>query len=490
MVKYTEFQNRIVATGHTVVSCSLVLLFVGVIVWCILKALAFASPAVIPVVTGFFLALFFKPYYLWWEKRLHYRSLAVLAMLVTVLVPLSILVWFVGATIVNEITDFIRQIPDLFASLMSWLGAKCPTARDVLGQFQSAFAKASDANACIAAPTAEAVAPSIVFDPSVSNTVGSVVSSVDVAVVPTATNCASTTLPSIDYGKLSELYAKYGDTIKNAGMSLYQAGAAKTGAVGAGGGAASMVTAASASATSAAGADALGSGSGGLAVAFASCRSALMSAGASVLGFFQSLLYVLVTAVFFVFFLTTKNCRGGKIVEFVPMLNDVTRRFVAKQIDAVIEILVSFFQRQVAICLLEGCYYGIGFWLVGLPYGFFMGFMLGVLNLIPFFGSLVCLPLALTVAYFGAGGSGIRVLLVLVVWVLGLALDGYYVTPKIQGDRTGLGYAGVIFSFLFWPMLLGSLLGLLLAIPFSACSVVVWRGVCEFLPNGERTGGK
>ena len=46
MVKYTESQNKIVATGHTVVSFALVLLFVATIAWCILKGLSFAAPAV------------------------------------------------------------------------------------------------------------------------------------------------------------------------------------------------------------------------------------------------------------------------------------------------------------------------------------------------------------------------------------------------------------------------------------------------------------
>ena len=66
---------------------------------------------------------------------------------------------------------------------------------------------------------------------------------------------------------------------------------------------------------------------------------------------------------------------------------------------------------------------------------------------------------------------------VLVVWLCGQVLDGYVITPKVQGDKTGLGFAGVIFSFIFWPTVLGPLLGLLLAIPLSAFCVVLWRTV-------------
>jgi predicted PurR-regulated permease PerM len=75
------------------------------------------------------------------------------------------------------------------------------------------------------------------------------------------------------------------------------------------------------------------------------------------------------------------------------------------------------------------------------------------------------------------GGSGLRVLLVLVVWGIGQFLDGYFITPKIQGDKTGLGYTGVIFSFFFWATVLGPMLGMLLAIPLSAFCVVLWRAL-------------
>ena len=121
--------------------------------------------------------------------------------------------------------------------------------------------------------------------------------------------------------------------------------------------------------------------------------------------------------------------------------------------------------------------YGTGFALVGLPYGFLIGFALGVMNLVPFLGSVVCLPIALPAAYFMEGGSTTRLCLVLAVWLAGQLLDGYFITPRIQGNKTGLGYAGVIFSFFFWATVFGPLMGMLFAIPLSAFCVVLWRAV-------------
>ena len=210
---------------------------------------------------------------------------------------------------------------------------------------------------------------------------------------------------------------------------------------------------------------------------YTSYGATALRAGTGALKLLGGLVSALVTVIFFVFFLTTRERRGSEIVDELAFLKPETRAFVAEQFDAFTDILVSFFQRQAVICLVEGVLYGVGFTLVGLPYGFLVGFALGTINLVPFLGSLVCLPIALPLAYFGAGGSSLRLVAVLGVWLAGQLLDGYFITPKIQGGRTGLGYAGVIFSFFLWSTLLGPLLGMLLAIPLSAFCVVLWRAL-------------
>ena len=185
----------------------------------------------------------------------------------------------------------------------------------------------------------------------------------------------------------------------------------------------------------------------------------------------------LLSLLFFVFFLMRPDLKGDDCVRHMPFLKEGTRNFVAEQIDSFIGILVSFFQRQVLICMVEGILYGTGFMFVGLPYGFVLGFMLGALNLVPLLGTILILPLALPIAFFGDGGSILRLVGVTGVWITGQLLDGYLITPTIQGDKTGLGFAGVIFSFLFWGVIFHSLLGLLLAIPLSAFCTVLWRAV-------------
>ena len=356
MVDFSDSQKRIVASGLTVLSVVIVGAFVALILWGVMKVLSFASPALVPVVMGFFLALFFRPYYLLWKRLLHNPTLSLLAMLSTVFVPLGIVVWQAGSLIVEQLLNLMKQGPGLVNQVMGWFRETFPSLHNLLIEM------------------------------------------------------------GVRYEDLGYMYTTYG-------------------------------------------------------------TSAAIQAGASAVHCLQNVLSVFVSLIFFVFFLMTPERRGSSIVAQIPFFKPETRAFVETQIDTFVDILVSFFQRQAVICLIEGVMYGAGFALVGLPYGFLIGFALGVLNLVPFLGSVLCLPIALPIAYFMEGGSTTRLCLVLAVWLSGQLLDGYLITPRIQGNKTGLGYAGVIFSFFFWATVLGPLMGMLFAIPLSAFCVVLWRAV-------------
>jgi predicted PurR-regulated permease PerM len=71
------------------------------------------------------------------------------------------------------------------------------------------------------------------------------------------------------------------------------------------------------------------------------------------------------------------------------------------------------------------------------------------------------------------------------VWAYPLIVTGIFVVvqqinslvtaPRIVGDAVGLHPLTVIFSVLFWSLLIGGLLGALLAVPLTASLKVVFR---------------
>jgi predicted PurR-regulated permease PerM len=182
-----------------------------------------------------------------------------------------------------------------------------------------------------------------------------------------------------------------------------------------------------------------------------------------------------VLPLYLAFFLMAKPFEPKQIGEFLPFLKKETREDVIYLFDQFITILLTFFRGQIIIALAQGALFAIGFALVGLPYGIVIGMMLGLLNIIPYLGSIVGLGVALPLAYFSKEGGVSLVGLVLVVFAATQAIEGYLLTPRIMGNRTGLHPALIIFAVFFWGVALGGILGMILAIPLTAFAVVFWR---------------
>jgi len=182
-----------------------------------------------------------------------------------------------------------------------------------------------------------------------------------------------------------------------------------------------------------------------------------------------------VLPVYLVFFLMAKPFETKQINEFLPFLKKETREDVIYLIDQFINILLTFFRGQTIIALAQGVLFAIGFALVGLPYGIVIGMALGLLNIIPYMGSIAGLGVALPMACFGTEGGVTRLVLVLVVFSAVQVIEGYFLTPRIMGNRTGLHPALIIFAVFFWGVALGGILGMMLAIPLTAFAVVFWR---------------
>ena len=111
----------------------------------------------------------------------------------------------------------------------------------------------------------------------------------------------------------------------------------------------------------------------------------------------------------------------------------------------------------------------------GIKFGLFIGLMLGILNIVPYLGTIIGLGIALPLAFLQPEGGFNLVLLVVGVFVVVQNIEGWYLTPKIMGDRTGLHPVTIIFSIFFWGTALGGILGMILAIPLTAFFVTAWR---------------
>jgi predicted PurR-regulated permease PerM len=66
-------------------------------------------------------------------------------------------------------------------------------------------------------------------------------------------------------------------------------------------------------------------------------------------------------------------------------------------------------------------------------------------------------------------------LVVSAIFVVVQQVNSFVTQPKIVGDSVGLHPLTVIFSVLFWSLLIGGFLGVLLAVPLTASLKVLFR---------------
>ena len=201
----------------------------------------------------------------------------------------------------------------------------------------------------------------------------------------------------------------------------------------------------------------------------------LHAAGVGILGVFAFVAHVAIIPIYLFFFLLTVGDPTGRLDRHLPFLGRSTREDIVFLVREFIGIVVSFFRGQLLIGLLMGVLLAIGFSVVGLKFGLVIGLALGVLNIVPYLGTIIGLLITLPLAFFQPEGGWHLLGLVLLVYVIVQNIEGWFLTPKIMGDRTGLHPVMIIVAIFFWGTAFDGILGMLFAIPLTAFFVTAWR---------------
>ncbi len=201
----------------------------------------------------------------------------------------------------------------------------------------------------------------------------------------------------------------------------------------------------------------------------------LKSAGLGVLNVFSFFTHLAVVPIYLFFFLISSREPTNNLDKQLPFLKPALRDDVVFLVREFIAIIVSFFRGQLLIGVFMGALLATGFTLIGLKFGLIIGLLLGVLNVVPYLGTILGLSVALPLALLQPeGGMGLVRWVCLVFIVVQLA-EGWYLTPKIMGGRTGLHPVVIMVSIFFWGTALNGILGMVLAIPLTAFFVTAWR---------------
>lgn len=141
-------------------------------------------------------------------------------------------------------------------------------------------------------------------------------------------------------------------------------------------------------------------------------------------------------------------------------------------------VLGAFVKGQFLVMFLLGVVYAVGLQVIGLEVGLIIGMIAGLASIIPYLGFGVGIIAAVIATLFQFGLDWMQLALVLLVFMVGQAIEGYVLQPFLLGDKIGLSPVAVVFAVLAGAQLAG-FLGMLIALPVAAVIVVLLRHVRE-----------
>jgi predicted PurR-regulated permease PerM len=158
------------------------------------------------------------------------------------------------------------------------------------------------------------------------------------------------------------------------------------------------------------------------------------------------------------------------------------RTQVKKTLEDVGEVLRGYVMGNVFVALMLVFASTVFFWFIGLDYPLLIGALSGVLNLVPYLGTVLSSvpPLVVGLTKWEGIWEFLIVLGVMAAFHM-VALNVLF--PKIVGRRVQLNALAVTLSLLFWGWLWGAM-GLLLGIPMTASLKVI----CDHVEGWEPIG--
>lgn len=165
----------------------------------------------------------------------------------------------------------------------------------------------------------------------------------------------------------------------------------------------------------------------------------------------------------------------AKMTGALSVFSTRTQKKVMYFIEVFLSQVTGFFQGQLVIALIMGIMFAVGFSLIGLKGGILVGLVLGLLNIVPFLGTLIGLLVVLPLAFLQPSG-GLQLLgLSLLVFTFVQLVESWVLTPRIMANRSGLHPALVIIAVFFWGTAFNGITGMILAVPLTAFLIAVWR---------------
>jgi len=183
-----------------------------------------------------------------------------------------------------------------------------------------------------------------------------------------------------------------------------------------------------------------------------------------VTGFLLSLILV---PIYLFFLLTEKPRIEERWKDYLPLRASPLKDEVAEVLSEINKYITAYFRGQLLVCLVDGILIGTALTLIGLNFAPLIGLLVVILTMVPYIGIIVCWVPAVLIAAF-QWGDWLHPIGVTLIFIVIQNLEGIFYAPRIVGNYVGLHPMTVIVSIFVWGLIIGGVLGPLLAVPLTA----------------------
>ena len=183
-----------------------------------------------------------------------------------------------------------------------------------------------------------------------------------------------------------------------------------------------------------------------------------------VTGFLLSLVLV---PIYLFFFLNETPRIERRWKDYLPLRASPLKDEVAEVLSQINHYIIAYFRGQLLVCMVDGTLIGSALALIGLNFAPLIGVLVVILTMIPYIGIVLCWVPAVLIAAF-QWGDWWHPFWVTMIFIGIQNLEGMFYAPRIVGNSVGLHPMTVIVSIFVWGLLIGGLLGPILAVPLTA----------------------
>ncbi|MGH4121101.1 AI-2E family transporter [Clostridium sp.] len=166
-----------------------------------------------------------------------------------------------------------------------------------------------------------------------------------------------------------------------------------------------------------------------------------------------------------IYFLADKESIINYFKKFIYAISSKSVAIWLIDFGKIVHTTVSrYFVGKIITSIIFGCITFIGFLILKIPYALPFSLFIGVTNMIPYFGNIMGMIPAVIITLFFSPIKSVE----LVLFVVTLSnIDGWFISPKIIGDKVGLSPLLIILGLVLGGGLFG-IWGMLLGIPAIA----------------------